>query len=126
MYGPFEQLGEIDGVPIRVGGEGDSVPVHLQERGRPIHICIAKRDVARQLEAFLFTTTVRAQGAGKWCREEDGPWRLMEFTIHSFRKLEETPLRDVLKRLRAVSGFDRIKNPLARLNKIRHGSHGSR
>ena len=122
LYGPFNQPGEVDGIPIRVGGEDETVPVHLEEPGRPIHMCLAKRDVAREIGAYLFTTMIRAQGTGRWCREKDGQWTLVKFTIQSFRKLEVRPLGDALKRLRAISGFDEVKNPLAALDKIRHGS----
>jgi hypothetical protein len=121
-YGPFNQPGEIDGIPIRVGGEDETVPVHLEEPGKVIHICLAKRDIARELGKHLFTTLIRAQGLGRWCREKDGQWTMLKFTIHSFRELERRPLGEALTRLRAVSGFDQIREPLAELERIRHGS----
>jgi hypothetical protein len=122
LYGPFNQPGEIDGVPIRIGGENDPVPVHLEEPGRDPHICVARREIARDLGPYLFTTMIRAQGIGRWCREGDGQWKLGTFTIHSFRKIEVKSLGEALRKLRVVSGMDKIKDPLAQLEHIRHGS----
>jgi hypothetical protein len=106
MFGPFNQAGEIDGVPIVVGGQGDPVPVHLEEANGNVHICYAKRDVAADIALHMFKKTLRAQGLGRWCREKDGKWVLVKFTIHDFKELTVRPLGEAVNRLRAIGVWD--------------------
>jgi hypothetical protein len=43
-------------------------------------------------------------GSGKWVREEDGSWALQQFDIENFDVLDDSPLMDVVEKLRAVEG----------------------
>jgi hypothetical protein len=72
----------------------------------------------------LFTTIVRAKGTGRWHRERDGKWIMDRFTIQSFDPLKVVPLTQAIAKLRAIAGpeLERINDPLAELEKIRHGS----
>jgi hypothetical protein len=70
-FGPFTQPGTLDGIPIMVGGKLDPVPVHLEE-GDIIHSCYASRTTARRLAEYLFVSTVRVVGNGRWHRDSDG------------------------------------------------------
>jgi hypothetical protein len=125
-YGPFNEAGTIEGIPIRIGGEGDPVPVHLEEPGQEPHICHASRSMAQQIAPFIFSTMIRAEGQGRWHRESDGTWVQDRFTILSFQKLYEAPLSEVVGRLRAVpSLLKEIKDPLDQLYEIRHGEEFS-
>jgi hypothetical protein len=45
-----------------------------------------------------------------------------KFTIHSFKKLKDTALIDVVDRLRAIPGkFQQLEDPLKKLREIRRG-----
>lgn len=121
-YGPFNQLGEIDGVLIVVGGELDPVPVHLQE-GDEIHICRASRVVAKQLAPHLFGAMLRASGMGRWLRDDDGKWTRTSFKISDFKVLDGAVLADKISALRAIkSPLQDIENPVSNLKKMRHGN----
>lgn len=122
QYGPFNQAGMVDGIPIRVGGETDPVPVHLEEPDQQPHICHASRAIAREIAPHIFSTMIRAEGVGRWHRDGDGQWVRDKFTIHSFKKLRDVPLTDVIARLRAIpSKLHEIDDPLQDLYKSRHG-----
>ncbi len=126
IYGPFNQPGTLDGIPIRVGGETDPVPVHLEEPGQPAHICYASRAVAREIAPYIFSTMIRAEGVGRWHRDADGKWLLDKFTIHSFKKLKDTPLTDVVERLRSIPGkFQQLEDPLKKVREMRHGEEAA-
>lgn len=126
IYGPFNQPGIVDGVPIRVGGEEDIVPVHLEEPGQERHICQANRAVAHNIGAHLFTAMIRAEGIGRWYRDADGIWIRKDFTIQDFKVIDETtPLSQVVEKLRAIpSEIREVEDPLAELEEIRHGGRG--
>lgn len=118
-YGPFNQPGTLDGVPIVVGGENDPVPVHLQDRGE-IHNCLAARQIAKDISRFLFTSPIRVSGIGKWVRTPDGVWTMRRFTIQTFQELRAGSLQDATARLRAIDAqWKRRKNPVAELIAIR-------
>lgn len=120
-YGPFNQPETLDGIPIRVGGETDPVPVHLQEPGQEPHICHASRALARDIAPHIFTTLIRAEGIGRWHRDGDGKWMRDKFTIQSFRILKEEALSDTVIRLRAIAGTVRgNQDPLQVLHELRH------
>jgi len=123
-YGAFSQPGSFDGVPIKVGGKGEQVAIHLQETGpaAQVHICQASRDIARAIAAHLFETTIRVHGMGKWRRDANG-WGLLKFTISDFEVLDDTPLDTMVARLRGVpgNGWREVDHPLATLNDLRGG-----
>lgn len=126
-YGAFTQQGSFDGVPVKVGGLMDQVPVAIQEIGpNPlVHNCQASRALAREIAAHLFETPIRVHGAGRWKREINGAWTLVRFTISAFDVLDNAPLDAVVAKLRNVPGSDwrKIEGPLAALRAIRDGEN---
>ena len=122
-FGPFKQLCSFDGMLIRVGGRDDTVPVHL-EAGDKIHICNADRDMARRLAPHLYQGTLRVWGDGRWEREANGHWKLLRFNISEFKLLDDTPLGQVVEKLRQVegSGWKRFDDPLAEIMRLRRDS----
>jgi hypothetical protein len=48
-----------------IGGEEETVPVHLEGRQKEIHIRRAKRSVAIELGPFIFSTFIRLEGNGR-------------------------------------------------------------
>ncbi len=115
------ELGELDGVVIRIGGKDNSVPVLLEgERGVYYH-CSASRENARKMAAYLFGQEVRVIGRGKWRRTQEGEWELESFEIKDFELLDDTPLVEVIASLRILegSGWNEMDDPQAELKRLR-------
>ena len=120
----FNQQGSLDGQLIVLGGTSDPVPVHIQCRDTGlVHLCDARRSVAKALAPYYLGAEVRVYGTGRWLRDEQGHWRLERFHIGNFEILSEQPLSSVVAGLRAVPGSDweSLKDPWAELDSIRNG-----
>jgi hypothetical protein len=104
-FGAFRQPGRLDGVLIRLGGMGETVPVHLEDECA-VHHCFATREMARRLARHLYEAPLRVHGAGRWERDAEGAWQLKRFDIADFETLDDSPLGVVLARLRRVPGSD--------------------
>lgn len=121
-YGPLRERGTLDGVLIRVRGDDDTEPVHLLD-GDKIHVCNANPEVARRLAPYLFGAILRVHGEGRWERDQGGNWNLLRFDIRDFEPLDDLPLGEAVKRLRAVegSGWQRVSEPAHELHRLRGG-----
>lgn len=115
------ELGELDGVVIRIGGKDETVPVLIEGEQGVYYHCNASREYARKLAAFLFGKPVRVVGRGKWRRTQEGEWELESFDIKDFEVLDETPLVDVIASLRTSegSGWNEMDDPQAELKRLR-------
>jgi hypothetical protein len=102
-YGPFREVGTLDGRIIRIGGRDETIPVWLKD-GDVEHHCIVREEVARRLASYYLNGVVRVHGSGKWLREENGSWVLQQFDISDFEVLDDSTLTDVVGKLRAVEG----------------------
>lgn len=124
-YGAFTQEGIFDGIPVKIGGLTDTVPIHLQEIGPDahIHICHASREIARAIAVHLFEAPIRVHGTGRWRRKASGAWELIRFTIGTFEVLNDAPLETVVARLRGTpgNGWRGVEHPLATLRDLRDG-----
>jgi hypothetical protein len=71
---------------------------------------------------MMWDRTLRFHGIGSWIRHGSGAWELKSFRIHDFEPLEDAPLEDVIKRLRAVPGSDlaQVPDAVQRLLADRH------
>ena len=102
-FGPIRQRGSVDGEVIRVGGQGERVPIMLQaEEGVVTHLFTTK-PLAKALGRHLYES-VRLFGKGRWCRDREGKWNLEHFSIESFEVLNSEPLSAALAGLRVVQG----------------------
>jgi len=114
----------LDGVPVLVGAIEETVLIHLQESGTNprIHICQARRDLARAIAAHLFATPIRVHGMGRWRRESAGGWHLINFTANDFEVLDDSPLDEVVARLRSIPRNDQHDDApaLTALRKLRY------
>lgn len=120
-FGPVSQPGMFQGVPIKIGGENDPVPVHLED-GKQKYIVLAKRSLAKEIASYLFTTVVRVEGTGRWTRNSDGEWIMHQFYAHTVMPIEDADIRKNIDELRAVSGsWKKSEDPLAVLGQIRSG-----
>lgn len=115
------EAGELVGAVIRVGGKDDTVPLTLQDTDGAIYLCTTTRALARELAQHLFGDLVRVQGTGKWRRTPERVWELDDFRIKSWEQLDQTPLVDEIKALRAVEGslWNGFADPQAELKKLR-------
>ena len=122
-YGPFTQPGTLDGTPIKIGGEQDWVPVHLEDKLGQVRWCLAKRSLAKEIARYLFTAMVRVEGTGRWTRRRDGEWDMVSFRAKAFQRLDSTiTLRDSIERLRDIPAkWKELEDPLSEFQKIRQG-----
>lgn len=114
------EQGELDGVVIRVGGKDSTVPVWLQgESGEKLE-CNATREIAKQLARHLFEEPVRVAGNAKWRRTKERVWELTWFDIKSFELLDQTPLNELVTKLRAIdTDWSSMEDPQAELRRLR-------
>lgn len=122
IYPPLIQSATVDGVPIRVGGKEEFVPVHLQD-GEAFHYCTAKRDIASRIGERLFKKFIRVKGEARWKRTVDGEWIRYRFVISDFDELDNEPLTAVVERLRNVSGsgWANVPDAVKELRDLRNG-----
>jgi hypothetical protein len=121
-FGPVSQTGAFQGVPIKIGGENDPVPVHLED-GRDKYIVLARRSLAKDIAQHLFTSVVRVEGAGRWIRHTDGEWEMLSFHANSFSVIEDADIRKNISELRNLSGnWKKLDDPLTELEQIRRGA----
>jgi hypothetical protein len=120
-FGPIRQHSALQGIPIKIGGEQQDVPIHLED-GEEYHIVKAPRRIAKQIGLYLFTTVVRIEGSGRWFRNRLGEWELRELYAQSFRVLSEGNLRNDISRLRAVpADWKSTDDPIGEMIALRSG-----
>lgn len=122
VFGPFRQTGHIDGQVYRIEGKDDTKHVGVRDGDRDYGSLVTTEAVALRLRHMLWEKTLRFHGAGTWVRHGNGAWELKSFRIHDFEVLDDAPLEDVVKRLRAVPGSDlgTIPDAVQRLLADRH------
>lgn len=120
-YGPFREDGVLEGVVIKIGGKGTSVPIWLQDGETVYKNCTARRALARDLAKHYDAGLLRVSGSGSWMRLATGSWHMRSFEIKDFEVLDDAPLADVIKRLHGVEGADWGDDPTSDLARIRTG-----
>jgi hypothetical protein len=105
-YGPFREEGSLDGVVIRIGGRGDTIPVWLMDAEGADYLCQTTVDLSIKLAQHYRSATVRVHGSGRWLREENGAWALQQFDITQFEVIDDSPLAEVVAKLRAIEGAE--------------------
>jgi len=124
-YGPFTQPDTLEGIPIKVGGEQEWVPVHIEDAQRKIQICVAKRSLAKDIARHIFTSMIRVHGTARWVRHRDGEWELVEFRAKSFDPLPDADIKTSIERIRLIPAkWKELDDPIGELTKIRQGTDG--
>lgn len=124
-FGPYSQSDFLQGVPIRLGGEGDLVPIHLED-GDEKHIVSASRRVAKNIAPYLFTSTVRVDGKSRWTRNRLGDWVMLDFVVQDFEVLADKDLKQSIAALREIPGdWKQLPDPLGFLADIRSGGEAN-
>lgn len=103
-YGPFREVGTLDGRIFRIGGRDETIPIWLKDGEVEYHCNVRGEEVARRLAPYYLNGIVRVHGSGKWVREENGTWKLEQFDIGDFEVLDDSPMTEVVTKLRAVEG----------------------
>jgi hypothetical protein len=120
-FGPISQPGVFQGTPIRIGGENDPVPVHLED-GDLKHIIQAPRRIAKQIAPYLFSAIVRVEGNGRWQRNRMGEWEMLAFYATGFEVLPPGDLKAGVTALRAIpAAWKDRDDPLGDLMVLRTG-----
>jgi len=120
-FGPIEQAGVFQGIPIRVGGESDPVPVHLED-GKDKHIVLARRSLAKEIAQHLFSSVIRVEGTGRWVRHADGEWEMLSFRAGSMKPIEDADIRRNIQGLQEIAAeWKKLEDPLDVLQEIRSG-----
>ena len=114
--------GSVQGQVIRIGGKQDIVSVELQDVDGHIYFCKAKRDIAKTIAREIFGSTVRANGTGRWTRDDDGVWHVEDFQIATFEVLDDDPLGVVVAQARSIhSEWQDQDDPLIDAGILRSG-----
>lgn len=116
-FGPFRQAGHIDGQVYRIEGKDETKHVGVRDGERDYGSLVTSEAVALRLRHQLWDRTLRFHGVGSWLRHGNGSWELKSFRINDFEVLDEAPLEDVVRNLRAVPGADlpNVPNAVQRL-----------
>lgn len=119
-YGPFKEQSFLDGQIIRIGGKGDTIPVHLLQGDRT-HICSTSVELSKELSQYYREGIVRVFGIGKWFRTKDGTWQLQDFWIDDYEILDTKPLNETRKELQTAgpTGWADVVDPLTDLKNLR-------
>ncbi len=121
QFGPLSESGSFEGIPIKVGGERQDVPVHLQDADQ-VHIIYAPRRIAIDIAKHLFTSPIRVRGEGKWTRNRMGEWIMHRFLVDGFDVLDRRDLEEAMGRLQGIQAeWKSREDPLRDLAELRNG-----
>ncbi len=114
------EQGELDGMVYKVGGTDSTVPIWLEGSNGEQLNCNANRAIAKQLAQYLFGAPIRVFGSGKWRRTNEQHWKLASFDIKSFEPLDQTPLTEIVAKLRGMdTEWATLPDPQAELLRLR-------
>ncbi len=100
----FREDTAIQGQIVSIGGRDSTAHAILQD-GEVVHVNLSMtRDIARELAPLLYGPIVRLHGNGRFERQPDGKWKMLDFKVDRFEKLDERLPKDFLAELRTVQG----------------------
>jgi hypothetical protein len=103
-FPPFREDTSIDGVLVSIGGRDTTAHAILQD-GSTLHVGVTmSRTTARELAPLLYGPMLRLHGNGKFERLADGVWKMGDFRVSRYEKLDNRPIYDVLEAIRGVPG----------------------
>ena len=113
------QQGSFDGIVTGVSGKDTTAHILLLVEGQQISGFYTTRAIAKQIGA-KFDDAVRLFGRGRWRRDNEGIWVLIDFKVESWAPLDDASLSDALADLRSIP-TEWNDNAYAELDEIRHG-----
>lgn len=103
-FPPFREDTTIQGQLVKIGGRDNTAHATLQD-GEVVHGYVSmKRDLARELAKLLYGPTVRLHGNGKFERQNDGVWKMLDFKVDRYSILEDKTVAETLAVIRQVPG----------------------
>lgn len=123
-FAAIRQQGSLDGIVTGIRGKDETIHVTIQAEGQQISGCYTTKAIAKQLGTKLFEP-VRLFGRGRWARDSEGVWSLLDFKIENFEALTDVSLSKALAGLREIpTEWD--DGSLKELGTIRDGPGGKR
>lgn len=103
-FPPFREDTSIDGQLVSIGGRDSSAHAILQD-GDTLHVGVSMpRSMAKDLAPLLYGPVIRLFGNGKFERQVGGVWKMSDFRVDRFERLQDRPAREVLESLRTIPG----------------------
>lgn len=103
-FPPFREDTSVDGQLVSIGGRDTTSHAILQD-GDVLHVGLSMpRSMARELAPLLYGPTLRLFGNGKFERLGGGVWKMSDFKVDRFERLDDRPVGEVLEGLRAIPG----------------------
>lgn len=103
-FPPFREDTSIDGVLVKIGGKDPSAHATLQD-GDIFHGGVTmRRELARELAPLLYGPTIRMFGNGRFERQADGVWKMSDFKVDRYERLDDRDIGEALAGIRTVPG----------------------
>lgn len=103
-FPPFREDTTIQGQIVNIGGRDATAHATLQD-GDVFHVNVSmKRDLARELAKLLYGPTVRLHGNGRFERQSDGVWKMLDFKVDRYSVLDDKTVAEALAAIRQVPG----------------------
>ena len=117
----INQVAELYGVPIWVGGKAELANVDLEDENREWK-CLTTRANASEIAHHLYKQTLRVRGKGRFRKSSEGIWELERFVIEGFDVMKSRDFPTAIENLRAIrAAWKSLEDPLAELDAIRTG-----
>lgn len=106
VFPAFRENTVIQGQIVSIGGRDSTAHAILQD-GDVVHANLSMtREIARELAPLLYGPVVRLHGNGKFERQNEGNWKILDFKVDRYEQLDESLPKDFLLELRAIPGND--------------------
>lgn len=125
-FPPFKQETAIYGQIVSIGGRDSTAHAMVQD-GETLHTGLTMtRDLARELAKLLYGPLIRLHGTGKFERQADGVWKMLDFRVDRFEEVSSRPVSEALNALRDIPGNRLLDDEvLQHLADVRDGEDGS-
>lgn len=100
----FRENTAIQGQIVSIGGRDSTAHAILQD-GDVVHANLSMtREIARELAPLLYGPMIRLFGNGKFERQSAGNWKILDFKVDRYERLDESLPKDFLVELRTIPG----------------------
>lgn len=105
---------DLQGELVQVGGRDETISIHIRSDA-DTYICTGTREQGREISQYLFTP-IRVHGEARWMRGTTGSWKLISFTLRSFRPLLNAGIVGAIDALRELGRKLEVKPNLTFLD----------
>ena len=111
-FPPFRENATVQGQIVSIGGRDSTAHAILQD-GEVTHTNLSmSRQTAKHLASLLYGPIVRLHGNGRFERQPDGNWKMLDFRVERFEELSDLPIGNALEGVRRIQG-NRLMDPEA-------------